>query len=271
MATRKQSKAREGALTLVVRTADDTKAAVDADRFFTAARKWLESLKAFAAEQGEPVQWRIVGLKKSSAIVQVEPINPITGASVPLIAERWDSGVKAIEAEFPAPPFGPQALKAFADFASEAGDNTIIAVGREGDEYPISAAIQKIVQDMVMALPNEEYEHRGSVRGRLAVLNSWNPKDRWFRLQIPLAPDKPVKCIYGDQNLVRALGEGFEGMVEVIGNLRYRMHEAWPFEAEVDHIRVLSELPRRRLEDLIGALKLSNDSVSTVRILRDAE
>lgn len=118
-----------------------------------------------------------------------------------------------------------------------------------------------------------QYSVRGKLRGRLAVLNSWNPQERFFRLQIPLAPGKPVICTYRDEELVSALGAGFEGVVEVEGLFHYRREEVWPNRAEITGIRILAREQMRSLQDLVGLFRLpeGQDSVSYVRSLRDAE
>ena len=111
---------------------------------------------------------------------------------------------------------------------------------------------------------------RGTLRGRLAILNSWNPAERSFRLQFPLSPTKPVNCIYRDERLVNELGSGFEGIVEVSGLLHYRRGDLWPHRADVDAITILSHQRLVSLKDLVGLhpLPAGQDSVSYVRSLK---
>ena len=51
----------EGSLTLIVRAMDDPQKSVDAQKFFDAARKWLDSLSIFASDQGRQIRWEIAG------------------------------------------------------------------------------------------------------------------------------------------------------------------------------------------------------------------
>src|SRR4029077_741073 len=107
---------------------------------------------------------------------------------------------------------------------------------------PITALTQRRVEEAVHRRPLDvprEYVSHGSVRGRLAVLDSWKPEERSFHLQLPLAPERHVKCIYRDAALVQSLGSGFEGAVEITGQLRYKPNQPWPYAADVDRIRVL--------------------------------
>jgi hypothetical protein len=132
------------------------------------------------------------------------------------------------------------------------------------------------VEEAVHRRPVEtprEYVSQGSIRGRLAVLDSWKPEERSFHLQLPLAPDKHVKCTYRDSALVSSLGAGFEGMVEITGLLSYKPDQPWPFAADIDRIRVLPRTPEINLRDLVGLIRLPEglDSVSYVRSVRDAE
>lgn len=132
--------------------------------------------------------------------------------------------------------------------------------------------MEEAVNAASLAVPRE-YSVRGNLRGRLAVLNSWNPEDRSFRLQVTLAPGKPVNCTYRDEHLVNELGAGFEGVAEIDGLLHYRREEIWPHRAEVDAIRVLAREQVTPLKELVGILRLprGQDSVSYIRSVRDAE
>ncbi len=252
---------------------------VDAEDFFSTAKKWLEALKAFAKDQGQAVKWEIVDLRKSSALIEVQPVKVKTGKSVPILAKKWDAGFKKIAKQGRSPKtFTPESLAALQEFVSSIPRDTIVSLGNGTDasRLPVTAFTIRHVQEAIEHLPQQpraEYESYGNIRGRLAVLNSWNQEDRSFRLQLPLDPSKPVKCTYKDASLVSELGEGFEGMVEIAGKLRYKPNQAWPFSASVDHIRVLPKKTTLGLKDLVGLIHLpeGQDSVSYVRRLRDAE
>lgn len=266
-------------LSLKLETTDKKRRNVDADDFFSAAEKWLRALKIFAKEQGEHVKWEIVDLRKSSALVEVQPIKVNTGKPAPALVRHWEQGLRKIEETGkPAPKFTPESLSALHDFVFSIPTNTIVSFGngRASERHKVTPLTQRRIEQAVAAFPAEpkrEYVAQGSLRGLLAVLDSWNPEERSFRLKLPMAPAKPVKCTYRDASLTAELGESFEGMVEITGHLRYRPEQPWPFAADVERITTLPRKPKISLKDLIGLIKLpeGQDSVSYVRGLRDAE
>jgi hypothetical protein len=260
-------------------TTDRNKPNVDADDFFFAAEKWLRALKIFAKEQGEHVKWEIVDLKKSSALVQVQPVKVKTGRPLPALVRKWEEGFKKTEKTGkPAPKFTPESLSALHDFVFSIPANTVVSIGNgsASERHKVTPLTQRRIEQALAAFPPEprkEYVAQGSVRGLLAVLDSWNPDERSFRLKLPLAPAKPVKCTYRDESLTTELGESFEGMVEITGRLKYKPENPWPYAADVEHISALPRKPKVSLKDLVGLVKLpeGQDSVSYVRSLRDAE
>jgi hypothetical protein len=262
-------------LTLIVKPPDDPEKPVDAQLFLETATKWLHALATFAVEQGRQVRWEIADLQRSSAVVEVLPVDVVTGVIASDLAENWESAIRSIEQQA-APPASitPKAIRAIGEFVNAVSDLSVaIKTGGEPTPHQISPVTQKRFLDATAALPPEEYALKGTVRGRLAVLNSWNPKERWFRLQLPLAPDKHVKCVYTDEMLIEELGETFEDLLEVTGTLHYHFDDPWPSHVEVDHVRPLPKQPAMSLDQLIGSLKLPRglDSVTYVRSLRDAE
>jgi hypothetical protein len=267
------------ALSLKVEAADRNHPHVDADEFLTTARKWLQALKAFADEQGQHVKWEIVDLRQSSALIEVQPVKLKSRKPVAALVKKWDEGLRKIEKTGrPPAKFTAVSLAALADFVLSVPQDSIVSVGNgvASQRIQVTALTQRRVEEAASRLPIAqalEYVSQGSVRGRLAVLDSWNPEERSFRLQLPLAPNKPVKCIYRDASLVAELGEGFEGMVEITGQLRYKADQPWPYAAEVDRIRVLPRTPEVSLRDLVGLVHLpeGQDSVSYIRSVRDAE
>ena len=243
------------------------------------AERWLQSLKAFASDAGQHVRWEIVELKKASAFVQVRPIEAQSLKPLPSLARDWDRGVRELQRNG-RPPLGftLASLQALQDFVRAVPAESAVSLGIGAKKTPVfvTAETQRRVEQAVAtassAIPHQ-YSVRGKMRGRLAVLNSWNPEERSFRLQVALAPGKPITCTYRDQHLVSELGSGFEGVVEVDGILHYRRDEIWPNRAEVSGIRVLAREQVTSLRDLIGLVRLpeGQDSVSYVRSLRDAE
>jgi hypothetical protein len=266
-------------LSLKIETTDSKTHNVNVDDFFGTAEKWLGALKAFAHEQGEVVRWEIVGLNKSSAFIQVQPIKIATRKPAAKLVKTWDQGLREIEKTGQPPPkFTPASLAALQEFVLSVPQNTTVSVGNglAAAAMPITALTQRRVEEAVNRRPVEvprEYVSHGSVRGRLAVLDSWKPDERSFHLQLPLAPDKHVKCIYRDPALVTSLGQGFEGTVEITGLLRYKPDQPWPYAADVDRIRVLPRISQVSLRDLVGLVPLPEglDSVSYIRSVRDAE
>jgi hypothetical protein len=274
-----KAKQSELSLSLKLETTDKKNKNVDAEEFFATAEKWLRALKAFAKEQGQNVKWEIVDLQKSSALIQVQPVKVKTGKPVSTLVKHWETGVREIERTGRPPArFTADSLSALREFVSSVPQDTIVSIGngKTDERFTVSALLQRRVEQAAAQVPQEikrEYVSQGTIRGRLAVLDSWRPEERAFSLQLPLAPTRPVKCVYHDESLVHALGDSFEGMVEIEGSLRYRPNEAWPYSAEVEKIRRLPTKPKVNLDDLVGLLKLPDgqDSVSFVRGLRDAE
>ena len=267
-------------LSLHVEPVDTKSRNVDAEEFFQLAERWLKSLKTFACDTGQQhVKWEIVELRKASAFVQVRPIEAKTRKPLPSLVREWDKGLRQVQKTGRAPDgFTQSSLQALQEFVRAVPPDSMVSLGIGAKKKPVfvTAETQRRVEQAVAAAPSAvpaEYSVRGKLRGRLAVLNSWNPAERTFRLQVPLAPGKPVNCTYRDEQLVNELGSGFEGMVEVDGLLHYRREEVWPHRAEVSAIRVLSREQVTSLEELVGIFKLPDgqDSVTYVRSLRDAE
>jgi hypothetical protein len=272
-----KSKQSTSSLSLKLETTDPSNPNVDANEFFATAEKWLQALRTFAQEQGQEVRWEIVGLQKSSALVQVRPVKIKTRKPAADLVRTWDAGVKRIERTGkPAPKFTPESLAALREFVFSVPEDVVVYMGNGKGRLPITAFTQRRVEEATIQFSEPartEYTAHGSIRGRLAVLNSWNPEERSFRLQLPLAPTRPVRCTYRDSSLVAELGEGFEGMVEITGQLHYKPEQPWPYAAEVERIRVLPRETKVRMKDLVGLVSLPKglDSVSYVRSLRDAE
>jgi hypothetical protein len=266
-------------LSLKIETADTLSRNVNVDDFLKTAEKWLSALKAYALEQGELVKWEIVDLKKSSAFIQVQPVTVKTHKPAAKLVKTWDAGLRKIEKTGQPPTrFSSATLAALEEFVFSVPQNTVVSVGngRATAALPITSVTQLRVQEAAHRRPvksQREYVSHGSLRGRLAVLDSWKPEERSFHLQLPFAPDRHVKCTYRDPALVVPLGSGFEGMVEITGELRYKPDQPWPYAADVDRIRVLPRSPEVSLRDLVGLIHLpeGTDSVSYIRSVRDAE
>jgi hypothetical protein len=273
-----ERKSARPSLSLHVEPTDDKRRNVDAEEFFALAERWLKSLKAFASDNRQNVRWEIVGLKKASALVQVRPVQAQSQKPLPSLMRQWDRGVRELQ-KTGRPPHGftSTSLQALQDFVKAIPADSKVTLG-DGVKKPllVTAETQRRVEEAVVAASSavpHEYSVRGKLRGRIAVLNSWNPDERSFRLQVTLAPGKPVVCTYRDEHLVSELGSGFEGVAEVDGLLHYRRDEEWPHRAEVELIRVLAREHVTSLKDLVGILQLprGQDSVSYVRSVRDAE
>lgn len=266
-------------LSLKLETTDNDRRNVDADDFFFTAEKWLHALKIFAREQGQHVKWEIVDLRKSSALVEVQPVSVKSGKPAVALVKKWAQGLRKIEETGrPASKFTPESLSALHDFVFSIPTSLTASIGNGpmSERHRVTPLTQRRVEQAVAAFPLEpkkEYVAQGSLRGLLAVLDSWNPDERSFRLKLPMAPAKPVKCTYRDATLTAELGESFEGMVEITGRLKYRPEHPWPFAADVEHISTLPRKPKVSLKDLVGLVKLpeGQDSISYVRGLRDAE
>lgn len=275
--SRRKKPETQPSLSLKVESADQQHPHVDAEEFLTTADKWLRALKTFATEQGKAVKWEIVDLRKSSAFIEVQPVAVKTHKPAASLVKRWEEGIRKIEKTGrPAPGFTPQSLVALKEFVSSLPKGVMVKVGNHaGEPLQLTALTQRRVEEAAQRMPVPKktgYSTRGSVRGRLAVLDSWKPEDRSFTLQLPLTPNQPVKCTYVDQQLVEKLGGSFEGTVEITGKLHYKPDRPWPSAVDVENIRPLNKVPVS-LKDLAGLVKLPPgiNSVSYVRSVRDAE
>src|SRR5260370_33396863 len=166
----------------------------------------------------------MMDVNKSSAFTEVQTVKVNNGKPIPTLARNWDYGLRKIEKTgTPAPKFTPDALSALHDFVFSIPKDTVVSIGNGSthERHQITPSTQRSVQQAATHFPPQprtEYVSKGSIRGRLAVLASWNPEERSFRLQLPLAPARPVKCTYRDTNLVSYLREAFERMMEINGH-----------------------------------------------------
>jgi hypothetical protein len=268
------------ALSLKIEATDLKNPNVDAEDFLKTAETWLHALKVFASEQGERVKWEIVDLRKSSALIEVQPVKVRNGRPAATLVRNWEDGIRRIEKTGrPASKFTHESLSALQDFVLSVPPDAVVSIGNglPSSRLQVTALTQRRVEEAVQRLlheePRKDYVAHGSIRGRLAILDSWNPEERSFRLQLPLAPLKPVKCTYSDSALLEELEKGFEGTIEVAGALHYKSGESWPYAANVERIRVLPSTPTSSLKDLVGLIRLPNhlDSVAYIRSVRDAE
>jgi hypothetical protein len=264
-------------LSLKIESAEPNNPYVDADDFLHVAERWLKSLKTFASEQGKQVKWEIVDLRQSSALIEVQPVKIKNHKPLPSLAKKWEEGLRKIEKTGRPPAvFTPQSLAALKEFVSTLPQNAVVQVGNHsGERLRLTALTQRRVEEaskLRPVPPKREYSTKGSIRGRLAVLDSWKPEQRFFSLQLPLDPNRPVKCTYVDKDLVAMLGDSFEGTVEITGTLHYKPDRPWPSAVDVENIRPLHEEPVG-LKQLVGLLKLPAelDSVSYIRSVRDAD
>jgi hypothetical protein len=275
MARNFSAEEHKAGLTLLVKPIDDPERPVDAEQFLQAATKWLTSLSSFASGNGLQIRWEIAELKRSSALLEVIPVDVRTGVIADSLAKNWKRVVRQVE-ETGLPPqeISAETVRDIEHFAASAnGLNLVISSGDEPVIQPITISTQKRFKEAVTSLPSEEYSQPGTLRGKLAVLNSWNPEERWFRLRLPLAPDKQVRCVYADEALISSLGDTFEKLMDVTGTLHYRGSEIWPYLVEVQSVRQLQppSLDSFLAEMLPFPMLAGTDSVSCVRSLRDAE
>ncbi|WP_213806814.1 hypothetical protein [Granulicella sp. dw_53] len=275
MARNFSSEEHKAGLTLVVKPIDDPDRPVDAEQFLQAATKWLASLSSFASGSGLHVRWEIAELKRSSALLEVIPVDIRTGIIANSVAKDWKRIVKEIETTgIPPKDLNSTTIRDMEQFSSTAnGLSVVISAGEDPTVQPITVSTQKRLKEAIGALPSDEYIQEGTIRGRLAVLNSWNPEERWFRLRIPLAPEKQVRCAYADEGLISDLGDTFEKLVDVTGLLHYKKDEIWPSVIEVRSIRKLPELSLSEFLTMMRPIPTPDgmDSVKYIRSLRDGE
>ena len=265
----------EAGLTLIVKPIDDPERPVDAEQFLQAATKWLTSLASFAFDSGLQVRWEIAELKRSSAVLEVIPIDIKTGVIARSVARDWSNNIREIEfSGASSRAVVPSTIRDLEQFTSVANSmSVVVSTGEDAQTQAITANTQKRVKEAVASIPEDDYAQQGTIRGNLAVLNSWNPDERWFRLRIPLAPDKQVRCVYTREDLIGALGDTFEKAVDVSGVLHYRKGEVWPHRIDVSEIRKLSSMSLTEFLDSMKPVILppGMDSVSIIRSMRDGE
>jgi hypothetical protein len=191
---RKTTKQSQPSLSLKIESTDAKNPYVDADDFLSTAEKWLKSLKAFAAEQGQQVKWEIVGLRQASALIEVQAVKVKTGKPSAVLAKRWDEGIRKMERTGrPAAGFRPQSLVALRDFVSSLPKNAVVKVGNGqfGERLQLTALTQRRVEEASSFMPvppKREYSTRGSIRGRLAMTPRVRTvlENRWDRIGKPL-------------------------------------------------------------------------------------
>ena len=143
---------------LKLETTDRNRPNVDAADFFFAAEKWLRALKIFAKEQGEHVKWEIVDLRKSSALMEVQPVKVKSGKPAPALVRQWEQGLKKIEETGkPVPKFTPESLSALHDFVFSIPTNTIVSFGNgpASERHKVTPLTQRRVEQAVTAFPPE--------------------------------------------------------------------------------------------------------------------
>src|ERR1039458_263981 len=118
------------ALSLLVQPAEQRQRNVNAEQFFALADRWLKALQAFASDTGQRVTWEIVELKKSSAFVQVRPVEPQTRKPVPALARQWEAGVRQLE-QTGRPPegFKINSLGALQEFVKGVSPDAAVTLG----------------------------------------------------------------------------------------------------------------------------------------------
>jgi len=140
------------ALSLKIETTDSKTRNVNVDDFLNTAEKWLSALKAFALEQGELVKWEIVDLRKSSAFIQVQPVEVRTRKPAAKLVKTWDDGLRKIEKTGrPPAKFTPVSLAALEEFVFSVPQNTVVSVGNglAAAALPITALTQHRVEEAV--------------------------------------------------------------------------------------------------------------------------
>ena len=275
MAQNFSAEERKAGLTLIVKPIDDPEKPVDAEQFLKAASKWLTSLASFAADTGLTVRWDIAELKRSSAVLEVVPIDVNTGIIAASVAKDWGKLVEEIESTgISSKPLRSSTVKDLEQFTAFANNLAmVVSTGDEPAAKPITANTQKRLKEAVAALPSDEYCQEGSLKGNLAVLNSWNEDERWFRLRVPLAPDKQIRCVYATETLIGALADTFEKIVTVTGLMHYKKGEVWPHRIDVRAVHKEAPVSLNQFLASMRPIPLppGMDSVGAIRSLRDAE
>src|ERR1039457_2366553 len=151
-------------LSLLVKPEEEGERNVDAEYFFAVAERWLKALQAFANDAGQQVTWEIVGLQKSSAFVQVRPVEPETRTPVPALVRSWDAGVREIERTGrPAGGFKAGSLKALEELVWSVSPDTAVSLGNGTCPICSVESIELVVLDARLSVSRSE-EHTSELQ-----------------------------------------------------------------------------------------------------------
>lgn len=234
--------------------------------FFWTALRCLRGVDRFVSGKEKlSADYKIVGLRKGSATVQVEPIpyqraQDYTARIIDTFTDSLDSLTKG-----KAPPrFDRQLLETFRELAKPLGKRRARAeVKANGKKISITPELEARISQVI----GEDILSEGSLGGYLETVNV-HGKNEFFIY--PTVGGK-IECSFPEE-LLEKVKDGIKRHVNAAGTLRYKKNEVFPYCIDVRSLEIFppeNELPtlesmRGIAPDATGAL----DSIEFVRRLR---
>jgi hypothetical protein len=116
------------------------------------SRALAESATGVCFRYGQRVAWEIVELKKSSAFVQVRPVEPRSRKPLPGLVRQWDTGIRELERSGRPPKgFKANSLGGLQEFVQSVPSNAAVTVANSSKKklIPINATMQRRVEEAV--------------------------------------------------------------------------------------------------------------------------
>lgn len=234
--------------------------------FFGNALRCLRGIdRVVSRKEKLSADYKIVGLRKGSATVQLEPIPyPRAQDYTAQILDTFTEGLEALVKGEAPPHFDRQLLETFRELArplSRRGARAEIA--RRGKRIIITSELEARIDHII----GEDILSEGSVGGYLETVNV-HGKNEFF---IYPSVGGKIECDF-PESFLEKVGGAIKHYVSASGTLRYKRNEIFPYRVDVRDLEVFppeSELPT--LESLRGAapeITGELDSATFVRKLR---
>ncbi len=238
--------------------------------FLHRLRATLKRLEETVTGAGRPaVYYRIVDMEVSSAAIMLEAVpERLEEDPTSEILRRVDTGLTAILEDGPAPPwFDRELLETFKGLTAPLRRHVRgVHILRPARTFTLSRQFEVSIDRIL----GEDITSVGSISGFLDAINVHGV--RHFHVYPLIGPSK-VLCVFPEE-LLPDVRKGLKRHVIVSGVLRYKLHEAFPYQVDVESIEVLplaEELPTlRSLRGIAPGAAGAFDSVAFVRRLRDA-
>lgn len=237
--------------------------------FLNAFSLVLRTLDSKISGKSQTAFFRIADLSASSAQVTVEAV-PIRSEEdfTPLLLDQLVRDLAAIQERAELPDgYDPELLEAYKQLTIPLARHThVIEVERASRQVRLTRQFGVNIE----AIFGQEIASSGSLTGFLDAVNVHGQNQFYI---YPLVGPTKVRCVF-PENLLDAVREGIKRYVDVVGILRYREREPFPYLIEVEKLEIYprpEDLPT--LASLRGMAPNATggvDSVAFVRALRDA-